>query len=98
MYRAFSILLLCVSISLALVPDYGPGVRIKNAWGEIDVGFCSDPALVDWDGDGKRDLILAIYNQGNILCHENKGTDASPYFRTYYQLKSDGVSIKLPAS
>jgi hypothetical protein len=46
---------------------------------DLDVGTRSSPAVTDWNGDGKKDLIVGEA-LGKLFYYENKGTDAEPLF------------------
>jgi len=58
-----------------------------------DVGRAS-PVVVDWNMDGKKDLIVGeLY--GGLFYYENKGTDADPVFNGYTALIAGGSVIQL---
>ncbi len=67
--------------------------EIKLNGGGLDVGFSSSPAIVDWNGDGKKDLIVGN-RSGKVFFFFNLGFDKAPTF----QSDLDGVetSIKVP--
>jgi hypothetical protein len=65
--------------------------------------------MVDWDGDGKRDLLLGmvdrtgakgnskqVYKYGSIWFFKNVGSDDSPVFDSGVILQSDGADINTP--
>ena len=35
---------------------------------------------MDWNNDGKKDLLVGTFSGGNILLFLNRGTDAEPRF------------------
>ncbi len=57
----------------------------------------SSPALMDLDGDGRKDLLVGNTN-GAILLYPNQGSDAAPSFSTYEYVTADGVEIDLPGT
>lgn len=58
----------------------------------------SSPIVVDWDGDGLRD-ILSGNTDGQILFYKNVGTEAGPiYDANAVYLDSEGVPIDLEGS
>ena len=57
----------------------------------------SSPAILDADGDGKKD-ILTGNTDGQILFYKNVGTDSLPMFEGYTMVQSDGQPIDLPGS
>ncbi|MFC6231205.1 FG-GAP repeat domain-containing protein [Paenibacillus allorhizosphaerae] len=65
--------------------------------------------MVDWDGDGKRDLLLGmvdrtgvtgnskqVYRYGSIWFFKNIGTDDAPAFASGQILQSGGADINTP--
>lgn len=63
----------------------------------IDPGFCSTPAWVDWDGDGKVDLLLGA-TKGWVYFYRNVGTNAQPRYHDQGPLQLDGHDLRPPAS
>lgn len=64
------------------------GAEIKLNSGDLDVGSFSSPAMVDWNGDGKKDLVIG--NQiGELLVFLNVGEDFTPDF------SSNGMKIPI---
>lgn len=57
-----------------------PPVRLEAAGKPIDTDSPghSAPFVVDWDGDGKRDLLLGQFGGGALWIYRNEGTDAAP--------------------
>jgi hypothetical protein len=52
------------------------------------------PCVVDWNGDGKKDLLVGYQNAGKIALYLNQGTDAEPCFTNFTNLKTaDGNDI-----
>jgi hypothetical protein len=44
---------------------------------DTDVGHAA-PFVPDWDGDGKRDLLVGQFGGGILWIFRNEGTDAAP--------------------
>ncbi|MCX6620511.1 MAG: VCBS repeat-containing protein [Acidobacteria bacterium] len=63
----------------------------------IDVGFLSTPTAVDWDQDGKLDLIVGA-NKGWIYFYRNVGTTSSPVYEDRGPLEVDGKALRVPTS
>lgn len=55
------------------------------------------PTVVDWNGDGKKDLIVGSFTgePGNVRLLLNVGTDADPKFDKPTFLEANGQPIKL---
>lgn len=79
-----------VSTASAGEISFAPPVR-------LEIPECTQlegPELVDFDGDGKLDLLSGVYS-GNLLFRKNVGSDAAPKFATPVKLQSGGKDIKL---
>ncbi|MBM3315275.1 VCBS repeat-containing protein, partial [candidate division WOR-3 bacterium] len=60
----------------------------------LNVGANSQPAVADWDGDGRKDLLLGT-ETGYINFYHNFGTDSWPMFQTFEQVHANGSAIYL---
>jgi hypothetical protein len=58
-------------------PVFGKPIKLNN--GKLDVGSDSAPDVVDWNGDGKKDLVVGNDN-GEIIVFLNQGTNHEPQF------------------
>jgi hypothetical protein len=50
---------------------------------------------VDWNGDGKKDILVGCFYNGNVYLYLNSGTNNSPVFTTGAKLKADGSEISV---
>ena len=64
-----------------------PGVFIKDGGSDLRARSWSVPVVSDWDGDGKKDLLIGRNyidenkaNHGRVSFYINTGSDASPLF------------------
>ena len=82
---------------LAQVPVFDPPVAIEAAGVPINVGIGGNasPYVIDWDGDGKQDLLLGQYSQGKVRFYVNIGTNFAPEFGTFTYLQADGADISV---
>ena len=55
------------------------------------------PVAVDWNGDGKKDLLVGQFLGGKIHLYLNKGTDADPKLTDAGELQAGGKVISLAA-
>lgn len=87
-------LLLCS----AAVGDLREGVRLEAGGEVIDVEIGHlVPCVTDWNGDGKKDLVVGQFSGGRIRLYLNRGTDSKPAFKDFEYLKAGGAEISLPA-
>ena len=56
------------------------------------------PRVVDWNGDGKKDLLVGQFGGGKLRVYLNKGTDAEPKFDDFTYLQIDGTDATVPPS
>ena len=82
-------------------PIYGQDLVILGD--PIDLGVSVDgrssPTFVDWDNDGKRDLLVGQKLHGKIRLYMNQGTDSEPVFdpEQWDYLWRGGLHIVTPA-
>jgi len=98
-----SLLVLSIPVLLAAPccfspPDLEDGVKIHagNEVIDVKVGHLV-PCTLDWNDDGKKDLIVGQFKSGKIRLYLNKGTDAEPRFDDFSYLEAGGKEISLPA-
>ncbi len=60
----------------------------------LDVGANSQPAVVDWNGDGMKDLLLGT-ETGYIQFYANQTSDTWPMFQDYTYIEAAGAPIFL---
>jgi len=58
----------------------------------LNPGSVVSPCVVDFNSDGKKDLLVGASN-GNVFYYENKGTDAAPLFNGNIKLQAGGGII-----
>jgi hypothetical protein len=77
----------------AAIPELEDGVYIQSAGVPLAVRQYTTPSVVDWNNDGKKDLLVGQYNNGYIWVYMNRGTDAQPTFAGGQQLTVRGQVI-----
>ena len=77
------------------MPELGSGSNIEAGGVPINVGGRAAPAVDDWNGDGKKDLLVGNFD-GNIKIFLNEGTDTAPVFNSSYNLMfSNGREVNI---
>jgi hypothetical protein len=61
----------------------------------LDAGFSSGPLVIDWDGDGVRDLLSSAYPD-RVIWYKNVGTNAVPSLKYTGLVRVDGAPLSLP--
>lgn len=94
-------IILFFTLGFAEAPDFHAMQTITVNGKPLDmspgVGFCA-PQVVDWDSDGKKDLLIGEFaagGGGKIRFYSNTGTDDKPEFGDFVWLKEEGQEIKV---
>ncbi len=79
-------------------PMFEAGFKIAAGGKPIDIEIGHlVPDVVDWNNDGKKDLVVGQFKEGAICLYLNEGTDAKPVFGEFSLLAAGGKPIKLDA-
>ncbi|MBN1670357.1 MAG: VCBS repeat-containing protein [Kiritimatiellae bacterium] len=73
-------------------PVFNSATLLRNGSATLDIGSRACPCVVDWDGDGKKDLLVGEYS-GRIFFFANTGTDAAPAFNGSTLLAAGGSTL-----
>jgi hypothetical protein len=62
---------------------------------DVEIGHAA-PYVVDFDGDGVRDLLVGQFGQGRCRIYKNTGTDKAPQFGepTWFEAGGKVASVK----
>jgi hypothetical protein len=88
-------LLWCTSLLQAQLPLLEYKGLLQDGSGVLTVQMQAIPTVADWDNDGRKDLIIGQYTNGNILVYLNKGTDVKPVFSGSFSVLSGGTPISV---
>ena len=89
--------MVCRNVGEDEAPVFDDGVFVRvgpaGAKANIDVGDTAAPTIVDWDNDGKKDLVIGA-EDGRLHYLANEGTDAQPDFvSSAYVLAQGGADL-----
>jgi len=88
---------LLLNIGTDASPTFEEGTKVKVGEEDIQAIMGANPFVVDWDNDGKKDLLLGDFNLVHL--YRNVGTDSSPQFisrSTVLVLNGEGGSYAQP--
>jgi hypothetical protein len=93
-----------LALSLLIVPALANAVEfqtavILSAEGEpvrMEAPGFACPTWADWDGDGKKDLLVGQFNDGNIQWFKNLGGEGIPKLAKGEWIKSGEKRAAVP--
>ncbi len=89
-------LLVLLNRGFAKSPRFDDGRFLLNSSGQaIDAGISAAPLLVDWDGDGRKDLLVGTH-WNRLLYFRNAGGQPVPAFDYQGVVEIDGRPLELP--
>ncbi|MET3876923.1 FG-GAP-like repeat-containing protein [Chitinophaga sp. OAE865] len=79
------------------LPQLEPGFKIEANGKPIvlDMGHAA-PFVIDYDGDGIKDLVVGEFGEGRARIYLNKGTNKAPKFNDFTYLQAGGEDAKVP--
>ncbi len=87
MMRRIALAFLWVGAAYAAVPELEEGVYVQSGNGPLTVKYFTAPSVIDWNNDGRKDLLVGQFTYGNVWLFLNQGLDAQPVFGAGQQVK-----------
>jgi hypothetical protein len=78
--------------------QFRPGALLQASGTTLRVSAYAIPCVADWNGDGRKDLLVGYQTASKVALYLNTGTDANPVFTTSANLQAGGSDIWLPSS
>ena len=75
-------------------PQLKPGQLLYAGGAPLAPGTYAIPCVVDWNGDGRKDLIVGYQSVSKVAFYLNAGSEASPAFTSFVNLQAGGVDIR----
>jgi hypothetical protein len=87
---------LCEAVNAQQI-QFRPGELLQAAGQALGAGNYAIPCVADWNGDGRKDLLVGYQTASKIALYLNTGSDANPVFTTAVNLQAGGADIYLPS-
>jgi len=75
------------------LPKLSAPVAIIDKEKQMWSGDTASPEVVDWNNDGKKDLLVGMFSEGKVMLFLNTGTDVDPKFKSGELLTAGGEEI-----
>ncbi len=80
-------------LALAQPVQLRPAQLLYAGGAPLAPGSYAIPCVADWNGDGRKDLIVGYQTAGKLALFLNTGSDATPVFTSFVNLQAGGVDI-----
>lgn len=83
------------------LPSFAAAEMVQAAGTDIHAGSYTVPSLVDWNSDGRLDLIVGeklATGEGKVRVYLNSGSDAAPAYDAFFYAPSSGADLAVSGS
>ncbi len=98
--KNFCAVILLLALFIAVGPNlqaepvqFRPSTNLYAGSAPLDLGDYAIPCAADWNGDGRRDLLVGYRYADKVAVFLNVGTDAQPVLTNSFNLQAGGVDI-----
>ncbi len=82
----------------ASTPTFHAPFQVKDGDLPITVDAChAAPLYVDYDEDGRKELLVGQFGGGKLRIYRNKGTDDAPVFEGFTWFEAGGEIASIPS-
>lgn len=71
----------------AAVPELEDLGYIQSGGGPLTIAPYTAPSVIDWNNDGRKDLLIGQFDYGYVWLFLNQGADGQPSFVSGQQLR-----------
>lgn len=98
MKRVLLMLLCFTTLVVGEIPTYNNSIVLKFNGEPMNTEYGhNSPCVVDWNGDGKKDLLVGEFHSQKLKYYENIGENENPKFGEGVYMQADGEDITVKA-
>ncbi|MBI3097512.1 MAG: hypothetical protein HYY93_04595 [Planctomycetes bacterium] len=77
----------------------GRATKVHDGKEPIDVSIGhATPYVIDWNRDGKKDLLVGQFDEGKLRIYLNQGRDGAPEFKGFSYMQAGGKDASVPVT
>ena len=99
--RSDGLVVIFLNVGTDADPRFDGGAHLQvgppGSKSDMDVGSRATPIVVDWDNDGRKDLVVGAID-GEVHLFLNEGTSTAPDFRIERIVQEGGANLVVPTN